>query len=168
MIYYRKTEIVNARLLINNAIKEFEGKQYSNLYQVVIKYPFDRVRSVRISAGIRTDKVVIRGDRFDTSSLKTPDQNKQTFGISRLEYVYDNSVQKATNILNGLRYKVYVDLNIQTNKAQGGVAQDGRFNFNAGADARYYYPIYRNFIWAGRAAADFPGVIRKLYTTWVG
>jgi len=155
LIYYRKTEVGNTRLRINNAIKEFEGKQFSNLYQAVIKYPFDRVRSVRISVGIRTDKVVVRGDAFDTSSLKAPDQGKQTFGISRLEYIHDNSVQKATNILNGLRYKVYIDLNIQTNKAQGGLAQDGRFNFNAGADARYYYPIYRNFIWAGRAAADF-------------
>jgi hypothetical protein len=26
--------------------------------------------------------------------------------------------------------------------------------FNLGFDGRYYYPIYRNFIWAGRAAAD--------------
>ena len=155
LIYYRKTEVGNARLRIDNAIKEFEGKQYSNLYQVVIKYPFDRVRSVRISAGVRTDKVVIRGDAFDTSSLKAPDQNKQTFAISRLEYVHDNSIQKATNILNGLRYKIYVDLNVQTNKAEGGVPNDGKFNFNAGLDARYYYPIYRNFIWAGRAAADF-------------
>jgi hypothetical protein len=154
-IYYRKSEIGNARLRVNNAIKEFEGKQFSNLYQAVIKYPFDKVRSVRIAAGIRTDKVVIRGDAFDTSSLKAPDQNKQTFAISRLEYVYDNSIQKATNILNGLRYKIYVDLNIQTNKAAGGLAQEGRFSFNAGADARYYYPIYRNLIWAGRAAADF-------------
>jgi hypothetical protein len=155
LVYYRKTEVGNARLRINNAIKEFEGKQYSNLYQIVIKYPFDRVRSLKIATGIRTDKVVIRGDAFDTSSLKAPDQNKQTFAISRLEYVHDNSIQKATNILNGVRYKVYVDLNIQTNKAPGGVAQEGRFNFNAGMDARYYYPIYRNFIWAGRAAADF-------------
>jgi hypothetical protein len=155
LVYYRKTEVGNARIRVNNAIKEFEGKQYSNLYQVVIKYPFDRVRSVRIATGIRTDKVVIRGDAFDTSSLKAPDQFKQTFAISRLEYIYDNSVQKATNILNGLRYKLYVDLNIQTNKAAGGVAQEGRFNFNAGVDARYYYQIFRNFIWAGRAAADF-------------
>lgn len=155
LIYYRKTEVGNARLRVDNAIKEFEGKQFSNLYQIVIKYPFDRVRSIKISTGIRTDKVVIRGDAFDTSSLKAPDQNKQTFAISRLEYVHDNSIQKATNILNGVRYKIYVDLNIQTNKAPGGLAQEGRFNFNAGMDARYYYPIYRNFIWAGRAAADF-------------
>jgi hypothetical protein len=31
----------------------------------------------------------------------------------------------------------------------------GKFNFNLGTDIRYYLPIYRNFIWAGRAAADF-------------
>jgi hypothetical protein len=29
-----------------------------------------------------------------------------------------------------------------------------RYTFNYGADARYYVPIYRNFIWAGRAAFD--------------
>ena len=155
LIYYRKTEIGSALIRVNNAIKEFEGKQYSNLFQFVIKYPFDRVRSVRIAAGVRNDKVVIRGDLFDTSSLKAPDQMKQTFAVSRIEYIYDNTVQKATNIMNGLRYKFFVDLNIQTNKAPGGVAQEGRFNFNAGFDARYYYQIYRNFIWAGRAAADF-------------
>ena len=155
LIYYRKTEIGLARVRDNNAIKQFEGKQYTNLYQFVIKFPFDRVRSFKLSAGVRSDKVIVRGDLFDTTSLKLDDQNKQTFAMGRFEYVHDNSVQKATNILNGVRYKLYVDVNVQTNKAEEGVPAEGRMNFNAGMDARYYYPIFRNFIWAGRAAADF-------------
>jgi outer membrane protein assembly factor BamA len=33
---------------------------------------------------------------------------------------------------------------------------------NLGTDLRYYYPIYRNFIWAFRAAADFSWGTQKL------
>jgi outer membrane protein assembly factor BamA len=72
-----------------------------------------------------------------------------------LEYVHDNTIQKAMNIMHGLRFKIYADINAQVNKPSAGLLKPGRFNFNLGADARYYYPIYRNFIWAGRAAADF-------------
>ena len=56
------------------------------------------------------------------------------------------------NIMNGLRYKFFIDWNRQINKVQ---FADGPTTFNFGFDARYYYPIYRNFIWAGRAAGDF-------------
>ena len=45
-----------------------------------------------------------------------------------------------------------MDWNRQVNKVQ---FADGPNTFNFGVDFRYYYPIYRNFIWAGRAAADF-------------
>lgn len=48
-----------------------------------------------------------------------------------------------------------MDLNAQMNKPRDGLVKPGRAMFNLGVDARYYYPIYRNFIWAGRAAADF-------------
>jgi hypothetical protein len=56
------------------------------------------------------------------------------------------------NIWNGLRYKVFADWNRQINK---NLSADGSSTFNLGFDARYYYPIYKNFIWAGRAAGDF-------------
>jgi hypothetical protein len=159
LIYYRKTDIgsVNG---IGNSTAFYEGKLFTNLYQGIIKYPIDRVRSIRISLGVRTDKVVVRGDeapRFDTATLKSPDLNKQTFGISRIEYVHDNSILKAMNIWNGLRFKIYMDINGQINKPSVNSAtgpKPGRFMFNAGFDGRYYYPIYRNFIWAGRVAGD--------------
>ena len=66
--------------------------------------------------------------------------------------MYDNSLNPVTNIWNGLRYKIGVDWNRQVS---GVKFADGPNTFNLGIDARYYYPIYRNFIWAGRAAADF-------------
>jgi hypothetical protein len=159
-IYYRRTDLGNITIDGN---RMFDGKLYTNLYQGVIKYPFDRVRSVRISAGIRTDKAVIRVDAtFDTVTLKAPDINKQTFAVSRVEYVHDNAIQKATNIWNGLRYKVYIDLNSQINKPSLGTVKPGALTYNMGFDARYYYPIYRNFIWAGRVAGDFSWGSQKI------
>jgi len=154
LVYYRQTKIGNVQGVNGNS-QVYEGKQFTNLYQAVIKYPFNRVKSLRFSTGIRTDRVVVRASQFDTATLKSPDLNKQTYSVSRLEYVHDNTVQKATNIMNGLRFKIYADMNAEINKPSAGTLKPGRFTFNLGGDARYYYPIYRNFIWAGRAAADF-------------
>ena len=105
-------------------------KSYTNLYQAVFKYPLDRVRSVRLSAGIRTDKVIVRGDTVSIQvHLKAPDFNKQTFAINALEYVHDNAINKAMNIWNGLRYKIYADMNAQINKPSAGDVKPGRFMF---------------------------------------
>jgi hypothetical protein len=154
-IYYRQTNIGLVQG-INNTSKQYEAKQFSNLYQGVIKYPLDKIRSVRISAGVRTDKYVVRANDFDTSALTIGDVNRQTYALARLEWVHDNTIQKTTNILNGLRYKVYADIMSQINEPRAGLdLKKYAANYNVGADLRYYYPIYRNFIWAGRAAADF-------------
>jgi hypothetical protein len=88
----------------------------------------------------------------DTAALSAKNINKKNYGVMRLEYVFDNTVMKATNIWNGLRYKFYIDFSDQINKPQIG---EGRKMFNFGFDARHYYPIYRNLIWAVRAAGDF-------------
>jgi outer membrane protein assembly factor BamA len=73
------------------------------------------------------------------------------YTLNRVEYVYDNTISKTLNIWNGLRYKIYTDINSRLVNTRN----SGKFMFNIGGDLRYYLPIYRNFIWAGRAAADF-------------
>lgn len=161
IIYYRKTELVGVTG-INNTSDQFEGKMFTNLWQVVLRYPFDKVRSLRFSTGIRSDRVVVRGDKFDSSTLKAPVMNRQNYSVNRIEYVYDNTLMKATNIWNGLRYKVYVDLDGQVSKARAGTVKSGNFTYNAGFDGRYYFPIYRNFIWAARAAGDFSWGTQKI------
>ncbi|MBO9573925.1 MAG: hypothetical protein J7497_17185, partial [Chitinophagaceae bacterium] len=133
----------------------FEGKQYSNLFQGVVKYPFNRVQSLRFSGGFRMDRIVVRSSFIDTASLKSPDLKRQNFLLGKLEFIHDNTIQKATNILNGLRYKIYSDFSTQVNPPSDTLVKPGKFNYNLGADVRIYKPIYRNFIWAGRAAADF-------------
>lgn len=134
----------------------FRGRRITNLYQADLRYPFDRVKSLRTSLGVRRDKIIYKA--LSPISLPLPDSNR-TYGIMRLEYVYDNTVNPTLNIWNGLRYKFYVDLNTQISKQ---TSQSDRSTFNVGFDARYYYPIYRNFIWAGRVAGDFSFGERKM------
>ncbi|MFI5154553.1 MAG: hypothetical protein ACHQEM_00115 [Chitinophagales bacterium] len=163
LIYYRVTQVGASLSTVDGIQAFFDAKSYTNLFQAVFKYPFDRARSLRLSLGVRTDKVVLRPDGTtftgDTLALKAPDQNKQTYALTHLEYVYDNTVLKTTNIWNGLRYKFYMDFNVQLNQPTQG---EGRKMFNFGFDARNYYPIYRNFIWAVRAAGDFSWGNRKI------
>ncbi|HXO77246.1 MAG TPA: hypothetical protein VN824_18460 [Puia sp.] len=161
LIYYRETQTGNYQDTSLASAYPYDAKAYTNLWQAIIKYPFDKVRSLRLSLGYRTDKVIIRPDvngfpplsPIDSIALVAKPKAKQTYGLVHLEYVYDNTLLKATNIWNGLRYKFYMDWNTQLNSGAG--AGPGKYMYNFGFDARNYIPIYRNFIWAVRAAGDF-------------
>ncbi len=125
------------------------GKQFSNYYLARLRYALDRTKSVRITAGPRFDKLVL--SNLNVPFLKQPDI-KKTYGQVTLEYVHDNTINPAQNIWYGLRWKAYVDWFTQLSQLQ---TNEGKFLFNAGFDARHYLPIYRNVIWALRAAGDF-------------
>ncbi len=134
-----------------NVLGYSNARVFTNLYQASIAYPFDNSKKIKLDFGIRNDRTVFFTDVNDPQTLKEPDI-KQRFVTTHVEYVYDNTLNPTQNIWNGLRYKFYFDWNTDISKAK---FSTGRFNFNWGVDARYYYPIYRNFIWAGRAAAEF-------------
>jgi hypothetical protein len=163
-LYYRETEVGTFSDTSLGSGYGFDAKSYTNLWQAIVKYPFNKVASLRMSLGIRTDKVVVRPDFSspfnDSVALVAPPLDKQTYGLVHLEYVYDNTIMKATDIWNGLRYKVYMDWNTQLNTTKG--AAEGRYTYNFGFDARHYLPIYRNFIWALRAAGDFSWGNKKI------
>jgi len=143
--YFRSSTKIDVTTNIGN----FLGKQLQNHYLVNLKYPFDKIRSLRATLGPRFDRVVISSE--DPLSLSLPDF-KTTYGQLSLEYVFDNTITPAENIWKGLRYKIYMDLFNQLNKI---TSTDGKTIFNAGFDARHYLPIYRNVIWAVRGAGDF-------------
>ncbi|MDQ6755790.1 MAG: hypothetical protein M3004_02535 [Bacteroidota bacterium] len=135
-----------------------DGKLISNLYQLSLIYPLDVVRSFRLNFGVRRDRVALFA--FDRTTLDIPDY-KTLYGLTHLEYVYDNTLNPAQNIWNGSRYKIYFDFNNQLSTTDRNPSI-GKKTYNIGFDARTYYPIYRNFIWAGRAAADFSSGNQKL------
>jgi hypothetical protein len=78
-------------------------KQYQSYYLARLKYPFDRVRSIRLTVGPRFDKIVYPST--GPLNLKLADI-KKTYGQFTLEYVYDNTLNPTQNIWNGLRWKV--------------------------------------------------------------
>jgi hypothetical protein len=149
LTYYRNVQQVGFQL---NTGLVLPGKEFTNLYQVNISYPFDVTKSLRFSTAIRSDNANIFSVPSNNAlALKITNQ-RTCFSISRLEFVYDNSINVTQNIMYGARAKIYGDWNRQINKD---LSADGPNSFNVGFDARYYHPIYRNFIWAGRAAGDF-------------
>jgi hypothetical protein len=137
-------------------LSALENKLYSNIYQVNVSYPWDKVRSLRANVALRTDRVAIRTNVNYPPALAIKDTVKNSI-LTHFEYVHDNSINPALNIWNGLRYKIYTDINTDLTKQK-----QGKFTFNVGTDIRYYYPIYRNFIWAGRGAVDISWGSQKI------
>ncbi|HEV7780960.1 MAG TPA: hypothetical protein VGO58_06820, partial [Chitinophagaceae bacterium] len=128
-------------------------KLFSNLYNGTVAYPFNKIKSLRLSAGVRSDKFVFLA--VNSQTLLTPDI-KQLYGLVRLEYVHDDAIQRTENIWHGLRWKAYMDFNARIKESFGSLkSEDHPTTFNFGFDARHYLPIYRNIIWAVRAAGDF-------------
>ncbi|NSL89069.1 hypothetical protein ECE50_019660 [Chitinophaga sp. Mgbs1] len=166
--YYRKVD-KNLTLTVRDTLTgDFTApvKLITNLYQGEIRYPFDQVRSIRLQAGIRTDKAYAQA--WNKPSLMSRTYS-ETYALGRLEYVYDNTINPAINIWNGTRYKIYGEINAQL--TNGGLneltnpnaaAANGRFTYNMGIDVRHYKKIYRNFIWATRFSADLSWGSRKL------
>jgi len=161
LTYYRNSRKLVAGVLINNSVFPVNAKEFTNLYQATISYPFDRVRSIRFNVGFRSDRIVALADDFNPPppiSLLIED-GKLHYGLLHAEYVHDDAINQALNIWNGLRYKIYMDWNAKINKAG---TEENPFTFNVGADARHYLPIYRNFIWAVRGAFDVSWGPQKL------
>jgi hypothetical protein len=147
--YFRSSQAGQAVVDLPPPTVVSNAKIFTNYYLIRLKYPLDRVRSIRATIGPRFDRSVATSQ--NRLSLALPDV-KTTFGQLSMEYVYDNTLNPATNIWHGLRYKVFFDWFTQLTDIGD---REGKFLFNAGFDGRHYLPIYRNLIWAVRAAGDF-------------
>jgi hypothetical protein len=153
LTYYRSNS--STFITIPGVAGEGSGNLYTNLYQVNLGLPLNEVKSIRASFGFRTDRTVTIADGTQTSglaqlTLTNPDVLQQYF-LSHIEYVHDNTLNPTQNIWNGLRYKVYFDINTPFGVSDG----VQKSTYDLGYDARFYKTIYRNFIWAVRGAGDF-------------
>lgn len=138
----------------------FTVRNISTIYQAGISYPFNEVQSLKLYSGVRFDKYIVKSaDRYSgmyvsglDQSLTIPDQNINFF-FARVEFVHDNTVNPASNIWRGLRYKAWTESYVDS---------AGNLTYNTGFDVRHYLKIYRNFIWAVRAAGDFSWGTNKI------
>jgi hypothetical protein len=152
LTYYRNS-VRNPPLFNDSSF--YNVKQYSNLYQAGVVYPFNRIQSLRLNVAFRSDKYVKLANKdFPDPSLRGADE-KQKYALAHLEYVHDDAISPAMNIWHGLRFKVYIDVNARIKKTGATGLKKHPTTFNFGFDARHYLPLYRNIIWAVRAAGDF-------------
>ena len=114
------------------------------------RYPFDVYSSLRLQGTLRLDKRILLAS--DVNTLNSVDVDEQRIGL-KLEYVFDNTVNVDLNIMNGSRYKVYIEavkkMNVQLFDPWKFSFDDG-FMTVIGLDARHYQKLDRNSILATR------------------
>ncbi len=119
-------------------------KSVSNMVEADFSYPLDRVRSIRFHTALRQDKSIEK--ITDVMSLAYPVPNTVTYtSVSRLEYVFDNTITPVLNISNGTKFKVYAE-------ELYGLNNGNKSCYNIGLDIRNYQKLYKNFILANRLA----------------
>ena len=119
-------------------------KTVDNMIQADFNYPLDRIHSIRFHTSLRQDKLVEKAT--DTLSLSYELPNSVTYtSMSRLEYVFDNTITPAINISNGTKFKFYGEY-------MYGLNTGNRSCYNLGFDIRNYQKLYKNFILANRLA----------------
>lgn len=123
----------------NNSIKSF-----SHELRYIIKYPFSQTSSFRLNIFGRTDRETLRGS--SNATFEVPDRVTNWVG-TKLEYVFDNTVPKGLNLLNGTRLKLFYE--------RYGNLDDWNIQMNVlGFDARHYEKIHRQIIWCTRFSGN--------------
>ncbi len=161
--YYRSNISNYAGVILLNTSGTYNADLVTNIYQGNISYPFDEARRLVITMGIRRDRLAIKPNNYssgapDANGLLLKDITSYNV-LSRMEFVYDNTISPAMNIWEGTRWKTYLDVTLP---GSDGKPVKGQETFNWGFDARHYTTIYRNCIWAVRAAADISWGNRKI------
>jgi hypothetical protein len=151
--YYASFENLRQRLdkqvsFYRQAREQFSTFSYLKIhtheFKYTVRWPFSDLASVRGMAGYRNDRIVaLSTDQFN---LALPNQYEHRM-TSRLEFVYDNTINTGLNLYNGIRYKVFTELFKDINQ------QGGWLNV-WGADFRHYLKVHRQIIWANRFAAS--------------
>lgn len=129
-------------------------RNVSYLFQGTVSYPFDRVRRVSLTAGVRLDQLDWKAQ--DSISLRYLPDQRSNWIISRAEYVFDNSIMPGLNIRRGMRYKVFAEGLVGLSKENKGTM------YNFGFDVRHYQPLYRQLTLASRLAASHSGGKQKI------
>lgn len=116
-------------------------------------YPFSVFSSLQATTTLRVDRftpLVV-----DVPSLSSEIDREQRIGL-RLEYVFDNTLDYAVNVMHGSRAKFYVEVAKRFDVELTGQAS---FNFRnglltlVGFDARHYFRVLKHGTFAVRAAA---------------
>jgi len=129
-------------------------------------YPFNFISSMRFHVGVRNDQLTPLITNEDAIAREPSVENAF---ISRVEYVFDNTLRVGENLLQGTRLKVYAEYQkpftavISDSDFDIGF-KNGRNSFILGTDIRHYQKIHRQITFASRFSAGISmGSVRTLY-----
>lgn len=129
-----------------------QSRNYTYQGRAIFKWPFSEVAAVRFSLLGRRDRLVTLST--DRSSLEIPDEFINWAG-GKVEYIFDNTIDKGLNLYNGMRFKLFAEYQQEVSASQSDMTV-------VGADFRHYQKLHRNLIWANRFAASTSFGSRKL------
>lgn len=155
---YLKYRVDYGLTYYRNIVEQPNGRVISNTYSFNTSYPFDILRRIKLSVGARRDFFNYKYD-LDENKKKLNDSITWN-ALFKLDYVYDNTITPAKNIVKGLKFKLYGEYffnltkhNISTQPLKD-IFTLNQNTFNVGVDIRAYQTIYKNIIWANRLSAD--------------
>ncbi len=158
---------------LNVPVPDGQTVNYSiktNYAELQLSYPFDVLNSLRFNLAFRNDKIVLKSEDSLTRVLPSISNN---WLIARVEYVFDNCIEVATNIRYGTRFKVFGEVQKEFPTKNKNYSKNfdlpiPQFNNKAlslfGFDLRHYQKIYKQIIWANRLAAGASfGNLKMIY-----
>lgn len=137
-------QVVVYRQSIKSIIGDYYYKQHANSVFYIMKYPFDKFNSLRLTLTGRYETNIMAG--LNDYSLKMPDE-RHVWGGVKLEYVFDSSKELFTNLWKGSKIKLCLEY-------QHRVDRENMYLFVAGLDIRKSVKVFRNMTWATRFAAS--------------
>ena len=138
-------QYVYHRLSIINYYQDLLAQKIiTNEVKAKISFPFNQVSSIRGTVTLRSDRYMILSTNLQT--LPVEDDYRFLGGV-KLEYIFDNTIERGVNLFNGFRFKAFAEY--FQNLESGGTN-----TYIYGADFRFYIPIHRNLIFAGRIAGS--------------
>ena len=137
-------QLVLYRQSIKSAHSNQLIKQFNNSVFYIVKYPFNKLNSLRFTLTARYENYVL--GVLSEQDLRAPNAN-HVWGGAKIEYIYDSSKELYTNLWRGSKIKLFVEYDQRIYKGNKNL-------FVMGIDARHSVKVYRNMTWATRFAAS--------------
>lgn len=135
-------------VLYRQSISGSEGgdvyRQTANSIFYILKYPFNKTNSLRLSLKGRYETNIVRA--LSDNTLQAPN-NHHLWGGAKLEYIFDSSKELYTNLWRGTKLKIFAEYEQRAEKETKNL-------FVVGLDFRHSFKLYRNMTFAVRAAAS--------------
>lgn len=119
-------------------------KQTSNSLFYILKFPFNRVNSLRLSLKGRYETHIVQA--ISDHTLRQPNKY-HLWGGAKLEYIFDSSRELDINLWRGTKINLFAEYEQRAEKETQNL-------FVIGVDARRSFKLYKNMTFAVRAAAS--------------